>query len=233
LVGLTHPDGDLVIIDLDARSVRETTGGIPWELGRMVSREILVTSTGSIFTCRGPENPDEEAVDNPVWRYDSRTRVTSPTGVATRGGFWNGQATTTDGRSIYFSTVSGELYVLDVLTETIDHLGHFRAPTDNDPDGTTSVRYLYGISLSADEDLVVGAPIVAAADALGRRVVPHLVTYAIATGTFRSHGRFDADVVTGSNHRDSDGNIYVAAFGGEHGCRLAVLTSTTKPLVPQ
>jgi hypothetical protein len=130
LVGLSHPLGDLVVFDLARGAVRKVVHGIPWQLNHVVSREIVVTKQGKVYTYRGPEDPALRADRNEVWVYDLKTGTMKKTGQWLSGGFWNGQAVTADRNKIYLSTVSGQLYVLDTNQGSFSSLGHFMAAAD-------------------------------------------------------------------------------------------------------
>lgn len=224
LVGLAHPLGDLVLIDVRTETVTKVVPGIPWELNRMVSREVVVTRTGKVFTYRGPEDPSLRAMTNEVWCYDLATGVMSQTGQSLHGGFWNGQAITRDRNSIYLSTVSGELYKLAVRSGTFTHLGHFVDTADYSGPDQFRVAYLYGISLSPGEQELLGVPIVyPTAESSEADAATRLTSYSVPRDTFTKRRDFDTIAFTGSNHRDRRGNVYMAAFDWNTNCKLVVL----------
>jgi hypothetical protein len=224
LVGLAHPLGDLVLIDVRTETVTKVVPGIPWELNRMVSREVVVTRTGKVFTYRGPEDPSLRAMTNEVWCYDLATGVMSQTGQSLHGGFWNGQAITRDRNSIYLSTVSGELYKLAVRSGTFTHLGHFVDTADHSGPDQFRVAYLYGISLSPGEQELLGVPIVyPTAESSEADAATRLTSYSVPRDTFTKRRDFDTIAFTGSNHRDRRGNVYMAAFDWNTNCKLVVL----------
>jgi hypothetical protein len=223
LVGLAHPLGDIVLYDLRTQRVRKVVPGSPWALNHVVSREIVVTRTGKVYTYRGPEDPELRDVVDEVWEYDIATDRMRTTGQFLRGGFWNGQAVTRNRSTIYLSTVSGELYRLDVASGRFSHLGHFTDPADHDDPAQYRVMYLYGIGLTAAEDRLIGLPIIAPTAADGDSAT-RLTTYRIARGRFTKHQDTDIQVFTGSNHRDRAGHLYQAAFDWDHNCHLAVIT---------
>jgi hypothetical protein len=205
LVGLAHPHSDLVLFDLHAGKVGKIVPGIPWSLGNPLSREVIATWTGKIYTYRGTEAlADRDAVHD-IWVYDLATDTMTRTPYTAAGGFWNGQTWTRDGRTIYVSTVNGELYRLDVDTEVFSHLGHFLPKPDLD--AGVRVNWLYGITLSADERRIYGIPLTNR----GRR--SSLYAYDIATGTVALAGEVEPAIHTGSHLRDSRGNLYFARFG--------------------
>ena len=222
LVGLAHPLGDIVLYDLRRGTVR-TVPGIPWAPDRVVSREIVVTRTGKVYTYRGPEDPFLDTLRDEVWEYDLATGRMRGTGQVLTGGFWNGQAVTRDRMTIYLSTVSGELYRLDVGSGRFTHLGHFLDPVDDADPAQYRVLYLYGIGLTAAEDSLVGLPFIAPMATDGDAAT-RLTTYRIATRRFTKHQDTDIQVFTGSNHRDRAGRLYQAAFDWDHNCHLAVIT---------
>jgi len=222
LVGLAHPLGDIVLYDLAAKKVSKVVPGIPWQLNKVVSREIIVTRQGKVYTYRGPEEPVRRADQNEVWVYDLATGKMTKTGQSLSGGFWNGQAPTQDRNKIYVSTVSGQLYVLDTPTGNFTSLGHFMDPADYNGSEKYRVQYLYGISLNAAGDAIVGLPIIAPSVGGGNSVT-RMTSYNLAKKTFTKQTDPTATVFTGSNTRDRAGNIYLAAFEWDHSCRLAVL----------
>src|SRR3954468_6415919 len=57
LAGLAHPTSDIVLFDRAQGRVDRTVRGIPWRLGNPLSREIVATRQGKIFTYRGTEDP--------------------------------------------------------------------------------------------------------------------------------------------------------------------------------
>jgi hypothetical protein len=224
LVGLTHPLGDIVLFDVARERVAKVVPGIPWALGHMVSREIVVTRTGKVYTYRGAEDPLQRATKNEVWCYDLATGVTRHTGQLLQGGFWNGQAPTRDGNTVFLSTVSGDLYRLDVRSGVFTHLGYF---IDKEAYGSADqyrVAYLYGISLTPGEDQLLGVPIIVpTTDSSTAPEATRLTSYSIPRRTFTKRRDFDTAVFTGSNHRDRAGNIYLTAFDWDTHCKLAVL----------
>lgn len=224
LVGLAHPLGDLVLFDLATQRVRKVVPGIPWAENEYVSREIVVTRKGKVFMYRGPEEPNYRSQTHEIWAYDIARDTTTHTGQMLKAGFWNGQAQTKDRGKIYLATVSGELYVLDVETERFTDLGMFIDPYDYRGYRHFRVHYLYGISLTAAEDTIVGVPIITSNYGNGSDRT-RLVTYNIANRTFAKKGSDMARAVfTGSNHRDKAGRIYMAAFDWDTNCYLAAIT---------
>jgi hypothetical protein len=214
-----------VLFDVTQGAIRKVVrSGAPWQLNHVVSREIVVTRTGKIYTYRGAEEAKWHDLENEVWVYDIATGEHKPTGQRLKGGFWNGQAQTRDRNTVYLSTVSGELYVLNVARETFSHLGYFLDAADADGASRYRVKYLYGISLTSAQDAVVGVPIIAATSASGARTFrSRLTSYSVAQRKFTALVDLDAAVLTGSDHRDGNGNLYMTAFDWDTNCRLAVL----------
>lgn len=219
LVGLAHPSSDIVLFDTRRNAVRRIVPGIPWRLGNPLSREIVAAATGTIYTYRGTEDPARRDAVNPIWAYDLDTGAMAPTPYTATGGFWNGQTGTRDGRTIYLSTVNGELYRLEVGTGVFTHLGPF-LPKDEVEAGAR-IDYLYGITLSSDETRIYGVPRRSGSNE------SNLYAYEIATGAVTRVGTLDPAIYTGSQMRDSRGNIYFARFGDgeswEGQARLAII----------
>jgi hypothetical protein len=204
LVGLTHPHGDIVLIDAK-RNGSEILPGIPWALGNPVSREIVVTSTGKIYTYRGTEEPASRNAAHPIWMYDLSTVTLTRTPYMGTGGFWNGQTSTRDGQLIYLSTVNGELYRLEVGSGMFTHLGHFLPRRDQE--AGVRVNWLFGITLSSDEHRIYAIP------QTNQNWESNLYAYDIATGQVSVVGTLASAIHTGSQMSDSRGNIYFARFG--------------------
>jgi hypothetical protein len=223
LVGLSHPLGSLVLIDPATCRVTRTVAGIPWALNKVVSREIVVTKTGKVYTYRGPEDPDLREQTNEVWVYDLATGAMKRTGTHLKGGFWNGQVQTKGRDKIYLSTVSGNLYQLDVASGRFTSKGYFIDPADYTGPKKYRVNYLYGISLSAAEDSVTGIPIIAATTGSSQPDIARMTAYSVTRKTFTKYADQTVAVFTGSDHRDAAGYVYQAAFDWDHNCHLAVL----------
>jgi hypothetical protein len=205
LVGLAHPSSDIVLFDYKHGRMQQVVPGIPWRLGNPLSREVVATRKGKIYTYRGTEDPADRDEVHRIWVYDLKSKASTETSYTATGGFWNGQTWTRDGETIYLATVNGELYKLDVETEVFTHLGHF-LPQQEFAAGVR-VNSLYGITLSADEKRIYGIP---------RRSgsgESNLYSYEIATGAVTLVGALEPAIYTGSHMRDSRGNIYFARFG--------------------
>jgi outer membrane protein assembly factor BamB len=219
LVALAHPSSDIVLFDYKHDRVQRVVPGIPWRLGNPLSREVVVTKKGKIYTYRGTEDPAQRDEVHHIWAYDLETNQSTKTAYTATGGFWNGQTWTRDGSTIYLATINGELYKLDVATEVFTHLGHFLPKEEYD--SGERVNYLFGITLSSDEKRIYGVP------NRSRSSGSNLYAYEIATGTVTLAGKLERAVYAGSNMRDSRGNIYFARFGDDHSwegnARLAIV----------
>jgi hypothetical protein len=217
-----------------------------------LSREVVVTKKGKIYTYRGTEDPAQRDRVHRIWAYDLKTNASTETAYTATGGFWNGQTWTRDGETIYLATVNGELYKLDVETEVFTHLGHF-LPKEEHGAGVR-VDYLYGITLSAEEKRIYGIP------RPSRSGGSNLYSYEIATGAI-TLGNWSQPstpaatcvirrvistlpgLVTASLGKvkcafpscippDSRGNINLARFGdGEFGELLRALPSCIPPVL--
>jgi outer membrane protein assembly factor BamB len=221
LVGLAHPSSDIVLFDYKENKVREIVPGIPWRLGNPLSREVIATKEGKIYTYRGTEDPAEREEVNNIWAFDLNTHAMNRTTYTATGGFWNGQTATRDGQTIYVSTVNGELYKLDVEKEIFTHLGHFLPKKDYE--AGVRVDSLLGITLSADEKRIYGIP------RTSSTIASNLYSYEIATGEVTPVRKLETAFYTGSNMRDSRGNIYFARFWDETGSGKVRLTILHPP----
>lgn len=210
LVGLAHPSSDIVLFDYKTNQFVKVVPGIPWKLGNPLSREIIVTPNGHIYTYRGTEDPAQRNESHPVWVYDIHTDEMKNTGFEVTNGFWNNQTQTRDGSKIYVSTVNGELYEFDVATETFTDLGYELPKTDNRTISTT-----YTVQLSPDEKNIYYA-ISAIGNGIGggaKGGFDELYAYNIASGEITFVQQLPAGIYTSGDLRDSE-NIYFAHFGG-------------------
>jgi hypothetical protein len=224
LAGLEHPSSNIVLFDPGANRVQARVQaivpGIPWRAGNPLSREIVATRQGRIYTYRGSEEPWRRARRHAVWVHDLDTGETRPTTDTATGGFWNGQSGTRDGDTIFLSTVNGELYRLETASGRLNHLGHFLPKTE--VDAGERIDQLYGITLSADETRIYAVP------RRHRSRESNLYAYEIATGIVTRVGRLEPALYAGSHVRDSRGTLYLGRFGSERATQgnagLAILT---------
>lgn len=210
LVGLAHPSSDIVLFDYVTNRLVKIVPGISWKLGNPLSREIIVTPAGRIYTYRGTEDADQHNEVHSVWVYDIHTGVMKDTGIQMTNGFWNNQTETRDGSKVYISTVNGELYEFDVSTETFKDLGYELPQTDK-----RTISYTYTITLSPDEKNVYYAISV-----IGNGVgsgsgdgFDELYAYNIASGEKTFVQQLLPGIYTSGDLRDN-ANIYFAHFGG-------------------
>src|SRR5258708_25393834 len=117
LIGLAHPSSDIVLFDYKRRRVQQIVPGIPWRLGNPLSREVVVTKKGKIYTYRGTEDPAQRDEVHRIWEYDLETKASTETAYMATGGFWNGPTWPRTGEEIYLGTAIGKLYKLDGATE--------------------------------------------------------------------------------------------------------------------
>lgn len=217
LIGLTHPYSNLLLFNVKNNSVEKIVPGIPWKLGNPLSREVVVTKENRIYTYRGVEDPLRRTEEFNMWSYDLKLDKMLETDNKIYGGFWNGQSQTKDGKKTYLITVHGELYCLDNETGQIEHLTHFL--TEYETIGNKQINYLYGITLSKDEKNIYAIP-----TDLG-----YMYAYDIAAGKVSAVKKVDPLVYTGSDMKDSKGNIYFSSFSWErNNCRLIVINTGDK-----
>jgi hypothetical protein len=127
LVALAHPSSDIVLFDYKQNEVREIVPGIPWRLGNPLSREVIATRKGKIYTYRGTEDPAERGEVNDIWAFDLNTHAMNPTAYTATGGFWNGQTWTRDGQTVYVSTVNGGTLQIECRARSLHAFGPFSA----------------------------------------------------------------------------------------------------------
>jgi hypothetical protein len=225
LAGLEHPSSNIVLFDPGANRVQAIVPGIPWREGNPLSREIVATRQGRIYTYRGSEEPRHRGRRHAIWVHDLGTAENRPTMDTATGGFWNGQSGTRDGATIFLSTVNGELYRLDTASGQVSSLGHFLPKAD--VDAGQRIDQLYGITLSADETRIYAVP-----RRHGSRESV-LYAYEIATGIVTRVGTLESALYAGSHVRDSRGNLYLGRFGSDRASQgnagLAIVSPPAQP----
>lgn len=200
LVGFTHPLADLVFYDVKTNKIDRFVKGIPWQLGNPLSRELVVTGD-KVYLYRGVEDCGyrAEQLEWPVYCYDYGDDTLTNTGEMMRGGFWNGQAITSDGKTAYISGCCSFLYKMDLETGKVTFL------RDMDLDGESRLGFTYSISMSPDEKKLFYIP---TAINPGR-----IYEYDIATNTVTTIANVECDVYCGSNIVTKDNWYYFVRFG--------------------
>ncbi len=206
LVGLAHPSSDIVLYDYQAQKLVKVVPGIPWKLGNPLSREIIVTPAGHIYTYRGTEAVEQRFERHTPWVYDIHTGEMKDTGFSMTNGFWIGKTEKRDGSKIYVSTTGGELYEFDVATETFRDLGYM-LPEDQVRAGRY-IQYTYAITLSPDETKIYIALSVLANPA----GTGELYRYDLASGSLTFVQKLPDGIYTSADVRDNE-HIYFSHFG--------------------
>jgi hypothetical protein len=206
LVGLAHPSSDIVLYDYQNEQLVKVVPGIPWKLGNPLSREVIVTPDGHIYTYRGTEDPSQRHEKHDVWVYDLATGEMKDTGYAMTNGFWIGQTEKRDGSKIFVSTTGGELYEFDVASETFTDPGYM-LPADQITAGR-EIQYTYAITLSPDETVIyIALSVIANPEGSGE-----LYAYDLGSGKLTFVRQLPVGIYTSADIRDSQ-NIYFSHFG--------------------
>jgi len=122
------------------------------------------------------------------------------------GGFWIGQTIKKDQSKIYILTTHGELYELNTNTDKFSHLGHF-LPKNNYISGER-INYIYGLTLDYQEEKLYAIP-----SRTNNNTSGNLYRFNLETGEVSFVTKLGPGIYTGSDIRDSGGNIYFARFG--------------------
>jgi hypothetical protein len=214
LVGLAHPSSDIVLYDYQAEQLVSIIPGIPWKLGNPLSREIIVTPDGNIYTYRGTEDFKYLNETYTPWVYNIQSGEMTDTGFQMTHGFWIGQTETRDGSKIYINTTGGHLYEFDLVSETFRDLGYELPATDD-----RVISNTYAITLSPDETKlyyilsVIQDSGTTEWDGSGSAGTGELYSYDLATGQIVFVQQLPPGIYTSADLRD-DENIYFAHFGG-------------------
>ncbi len=203
IVGLTHPHSNLVFFNVKTNKIERNVTGIPWTLGNPLSREIVV-SGDKVYLYRGVEEASARNQQYNVYLYNYATNKLTKTNNIISGGFWNGQATTSDGKKVYISTSCGELYVLDTTTDTTKWLTHMLPSyfTDNG----IKLAYTYSLTMSPDQKNLYFIP------TMFNDICVY--EYDIFTNTVNAAGgTLSKGIYTGNGIRDKNNNYYWIQFG--------------------
>jgi hypothetical protein len=222
LVGLTHPNSDLVLYDYKDRKLVKVVPGIPWKLGNPLSREVIVAPSGNIYLYRGTEQLFQHNETHPVWVYNIHTGEMKQTAYNMTNGFWIGQTETRDGSKIYVSTINGQLYEFDTATEAFKDLGYM-LPAEDIAAGRL-IEFQYGPTLSPDESKILFVP----STLENPQGMRELYEYDIATGKVMHVQQLPMGIYTSADLRNEK-HIYLAHFGSHEDLwsgrvRLMVIT---------
>ena len=234
LIGLTVPHGDLLLYDDIRKKVRATVPGVKEALGvTRIGRELVAADNGKIYWMYGPLDPSDGPGQMYVYDLAAGKRNTDP--IAIDPWCWNGQAKTIDGSRIYLSNRSGRLYRLDTETDGLVSLGEIVPAAEREKKNDERFSYgpplVQGIYLSADATRIYAIasremqPVPPSMKENGKpvrfREPIGLFEYNIASGQVEEVHRFPRwntfCYVTGSNIRDSQGNLYFAVHAGRKG----------------
>lgn len=207
LVGLAHPSSDIVLFNYQTNALIKVVPGIPWKLGNPLSREVIVTPSGHIYTYRGTEDPIQHNEQHDVWVYDLNTGSMKDTGYAMTNGFWIGQTEKRDGSKIFVGTTNGELYEFDVASEVFKDLGYM-LPAEQVSAGR-EIQYTYAITLSPDEkNIYIAVSVIDHPQGSGE-----LYAYDLTSGELTFVQQLPIGIYTSADVRDGE-NIYFSHFGG-------------------
>jgi DNA-binding beta-propeller fold protein YncE len=127
LVGLTHPNSNLVFVDPVANAVVRNVETIPWTLqGLTVGRDFVIDDINRrIYLSRGNEGPSDDGTGRPdmrdVWVYDWTTNTTTKSDSQVFGGMWGTSVVTPDGKAAYVTACGGQLFKIDFETGKTTH----------------------------------------------------------------------------------------------------------------
>lgn len=209
LVGLTHPLSGLVIYDLQEQRVVRKVKGIPFSSTNspftMVSRDFFVTPKGKAYLARGLESLRHAVVTNSVYTYEVGKDELEKGRDSTVGGYWAGHALTRDGKHIWFITVTGKLYRLDVAS------GKIRFMKDLVPLANPTWNFFsWGLTM------VEGRKILVVCSSTDRMEGGELIEYDIKTKKLRRVLAAGGAVYYASNlYNPVRKEFYIARFGSE------------------
>ncbi len=234
IVGLTVPGGDLLLYDTVKEETRAKIPGPEEEFGRYVTREVVSAPNGKLYYMYA--SLDGETPGH-MYSYDLKTgEVSDPIKIDPY--YWNGSVKTKDGR-IYITTDPGYLYQLHPETNSIERVGTAVPESDlgeaDDPDGEHLYQrpHVLGIVFSTDEKSIYSIPLrkrILKSESgprekgkklpAGPQVPFGLFKFDIATRTAKRVAEVPPEIgngyISGTNIRDSQGNMYFARHGGSY-----------------
>ena len=244
LAALTVPNGDVMLYDPARPDSFSVVKGVPEEMGNYVGRIIIPISEDKVLFSyhssdtdplrgQGPRRMGRLYVGNPTTGERSSKPLECDAQVL------NGQIRDREGQ-IYVSSGGGFLYLVDPESGELELVGDLYPESARGQLADDRYRYSEprsaGIVFSGDETKIYCLPTQrrtplgdASASPRARRgsqTVYGLCEFDLATRTARRLGEFPLDMlpegiwVTGSDTRDSRGNIYFLAFDFRGYCAL-------------
>ncbi|TWU64563.1 hypothetical protein [Crateriforma conspicua] len=234
LIGLTVPQGDLLLYDVSKDRVLSKVAGVPSALGTTrISREVVAARNSKIYWMYGPLKPSDGPGQMYVYDLNSGQRNSEP--IAVDPWCWNGQAIAPSDGSVYLSDQPGHLYRLDTNSDRLETLGRLVPEAELANEGNAMMRFsppvVQGIYLSTDEKRIYAIasremtplPPVIQENGKPKRFREPIALYAFDLGSreVREVHRFPRwntfCYVTGSNVKDTEGNLYFAVHAGKKG----------------
>lgn len=236
LVALTVPNGDVMLYDPMRPGSFSVVKGVPEEMGNYVGRVVIPVSENQVYFSyhssdtdpelrQGGKRPGRLYVGNPAAGKRSAQPLECDAQVL------NGQIHDREGR-IYISSGRGFLYLLHPDSGRLEQIGSLYP--ENARSALADDQYRYseprsaGVVLSKDERKIyclptqrrtpIGAPATDLRARPGGQRVYGLCEFDLATRTARRLEEFSLDMlpkdiwVTGSDTRDSQGNVYFLTF---------------------
>ena len=230
LAALTVPHGDLLLYDPAADRVRASVPGVPEEFGNLVTREVVAAPNGKLYYMYSPA--DRGKPRGHMYHYEVKTGRRSAAIDIDRY-YWNGSVQT-NGR-IYIMTDPGYLYELHPDSDTVERIGSLYPESDRreveDGENLHQAPHVLGMALSSDGQSIYTIPLrkrILKSDRSARKEgdqeprgpqVPFgLFRFDLATRVSTRVADVPREIgfgyLTGTNIRDSRGNIYFAHHGG-------------------
>lgn len=232
IVGFTVPGGDLLLYDTIKEETRAKVTGPADEFGRYVTREVVSAPNGKLYYMYASL---DGKTPGHMYSYDLKTGEQSgPFKIDPY--YWNGSVKTKEGR-IFITTDPGYFYELHPETNIVERVGSACPESDQgeaeDPDGEHLYQrpHVLGIVLSADDKSIYSIPLrkrILKSESgprvkgeklpAGPQVPFGLFKYDIATRTSERVAEVPPEIgngyISGTNIRDSQGNMYFARHGG-------------------
>ena len=234
ILGLTVPQGDLLLYDPATGQPRVSVPGVPEEFGKHVTREVVPAPNGKIYYMYSGDAYGKDP--GHMYYYDTKTKQVSKCGDVDPY-YWNGSVRTKDNKSIFIMTDEGYVYLLHPESDSVEKIGCLFPESERaevmDKDGVHLFQktHVLGMVMSADEKAIYSIPLrkrILKAEAGAReegeklpngpQVPLGLYRFDIATRTSKRIADVPAEIgngyITGTDVCDSEGNIYFARHGG-------------------
>lgn len=230
VAAFTVPHGDLLLYDPANGQSRAVVPGVPEEFGNVVTREVVAAPNGKLYYMYAPAVRGQAR--GHMYSYDWKKGERSAA-IEIDPYYWNGSVQV-NGR-IFIMTDPGYLYELHPDSDRVSRVGTLFPESErrevDEGENVYQPPHVLGMALSADGKAIYSIPLrkriqksdqrpwkEGDRDPRGPQVPLGLFRFDLATRTATRVADVPAEIglgyITGTNIRDSHGNLYFAHHGG-------------------